>query len=150
MGHKYEPPWSRFGKRCHFGGWSRFLIMFRKKMAPPLKWYCFFRQNYLHLWRWHQNSARGGAELRTMERLQDWSCFGSTFFQCTLLNCCWAMSPECTISHKITSAFMMKGKMSCNAITLRSGYLSIESLLKLITGNCKISCDNIKILLLNR
>ncbi len=50
------------------------IIMFRKKKRP------FFRQEQLHLWRWHQNSARGGAELRTMKPLQGWSRFGSTFF----------------------------------------------------------------------
>ena len=52
-GAKTAPPWSRFGKWCHFGGWSRFFP---------------------------QNSAMGGAELRTMKRLQGWSRFGSTFF----------------------------------------------------------------------
>ena len=31
-------------------------------------------------WKWHQNSATGGAELRTMKWLQGWSRFGSTFF----------------------------------------------------------------------
>ena len=48
--------------------------------------------------------------------------------------------------------FIMKGEMSCSVITLASCNLIIESTLKLITGNCKISyyCDNIKILLLNR
>ncbi len=43
------PPWSCFGKQCHFGGWS-------------------------------QNSARGGAELRTIKWLQGWSRVCSTFF----------------------------------------------------------------------
>ena len=38
------------------------------------------RKKQLHLWRWRQNSARAGAELRTMKRLQGWSCLGSTFF----------------------------------------------------------------------
>ena len=28
----------------------------------------------------HQNSARGGAGLRTIKRLQGWNRFGSTFF----------------------------------------------------------------------
>ena len=27
----------------------------------------FFRRKQLHLWKWHQNSATGGAELRTMK-----------------------------------------------------------------------------------
>ncbi len=48
-GAKTAPLRSRFGNRCHLGGWC-------------------------------QNSARGGAELRTMKRLQGWSRFGSIFF----------------------------------------------------------------------
>ncbi len=55
-------------------------------MAPPLEpkrlhvtcWCCF--GPYFFLWRWCQNSATGGTELRTKKRLQRWSYFGSTFF----------------------------------------------------------------------
>ncbi len=62
-------------KQCHLGGWSCFSLNNHVELFRTL-----FRQKQLHLWRWHQNSARGGAELRTMKWLQGWSRFGSTFF----------------------------------------------------------------------
>ncbi len=53
------PPWSRFGKRCHFGGQSRFFL---------LKWY-----------------LKGGHPI-DMKMAPLWSHFGSTFFfQCMIL-----------------------------------------------------------------
>ncbi len=39
-----------------------------------------FRRKQLHLWKWCQNSAMGGAALHTMKWLQGWSRFGSTIF----------------------------------------------------------------------
>ncbi len=61
-------------------------------MVPPWRVEPFFPliimfRKQLRLWRWHQNSARGGAELRTMKRLQGWSRFGSTFFLSACLGC---------------------------------------------------------------
>ncbi len=57
-----------------------FIIMFRNKWLHPIRWTFFFRRKQLHLWRWCQNSATGGAVLHTMKWLQGWRHFGSTFF----------------------------------------------------------------------
>ncbi len=104
-GTKMAPPWSRFGKRCHFGGWSSFWKLCKfLKVVQVARWALMHRLLSVHCawkhWWWVELScvpwkgARGGTVLApffsqycTIGRALNIDLFGTTHRFLSLCTC---------------------------------------------------------------